>query len=83
MKAILISRHDFNLSLPPCLPFSIHSSLPPSLLSPSHPPPSLTSPGGVVRESPDYQLHHLSSVFDDSDGIRVQHALRGVAVDFQ
>ena len=42
-----------------------------------------TSDKLLHRESANDELDNVTAVLDDSDGVRVQHALRAVAVDLQ
>ncbi len=42
-----------------------------------------TSNEWLIRQPPDNELDHVSSVLDDGDGIRVEHVLCVVAVDLK
>ncbi len=37
----------------------------------------------LIRHSTDSELDKVSTVFDDSDGVRVEHVLSAVAIDLK
>ena len=43
----------------------------------------LTSDESLLRHSSDDELDNVSTVLDDSDGIRMKHTLRAIAIDLK